>query len=262
MPFVNIDSRAIHFDCPRKLPSNVGHTVMLVHGAFDDRRIWRSVYEALASDHTPIGLDLPGHGSSDWPALESAGEYVNFMAALVESLGVRKIVVCGHSMGGSIAMHYTLEHASRVAGLIPVGSSPEWDLSEFDGGTEGTTDADPWADPDAAYAANLACLFSKQTSADLIAHYDRQIRQIPPRTCRADLKTCASFDLRARLSEITAPTCVICGDEEEWKDGSVAIHQHVRGASYHEIPAAGHAVTIEQPEAIVAVIKSFLASLP
>ena len=47
MPFVNIDGRSVHYDCPRELPSSVGHTVLLVHGAFDDRRIWRHVYVAL-----------------------------------------------------------------------------------------------------------------------------------------------------------------------------------------------------------------------
>ena len=262
MPFVTIDGSAIHYDCPRKLPSSVGHTILLVHGAFDDRRIWSHVYAALENDHTPIGLDLPGHGSSDWPALESADEHVDFVAALVETLELDRIVVCGHSMGGSIAMHYTLDHGARVSGLIPVGSSPEWDLSEFDGSADGAANADPWSDPDSAYAANIDCLFSQKTSAELISAYDRQIRQIPPRTCRADLETCRTFDLRARLKNIKTPTCVICGDEEQWKDGSVAIHEHVSGSSYHEIPAAGHAVSIEQPTAIVSVIEKFLASLP
>jgi len=261
MPYVNVDGRAIHYDCPRKLPSSVGQTVLLVHGAFDDRRIWQHVYAALENNHTPIGLDLPGHGGSDWPAFETAEEHVGFVAALVKTLGLERVVVCGHSMGGSIAMHYALEHASRVSGLIPIGSSPEWDLAEFEASAEGSANADPWSDPDTAYTSNLDCLFSKKTSPELIAGYDRQIRQISPRTCRADLETCSTFDLRAQLKNINVPTCVICGDEEEWKDGSLAIHEHIAGSSYHEIPAAGHAVTIEQPQAIVAVIESFLASL-
>jgi 3-oxoadipate enol-lactonase len=261
MPFININKRAIHYDCPRKLPSSVGHTVLLVHGAGDDRRIWKHVYAALENDHTPIGLDLPGRLSSDWPALESANEQVEFIAALVDALGLEQFVVCGHSMGGSIAMYYTLEHGSRVSGLIPVGSSPEWDLSEFEAGDDAQANADPWLDPDTAYAMNLDCLFSKKTSSELIAEYDRQIRQTSPRSCRADFSACGTFDLRARLKNIKTPTCVICGDEEEWKDGSVAIHEHVSGSSFHEIPEAGHAVAIEQPQAIIAVIKKFLASL-
>ena len=152
-----------------------------------------------------------------------------------------------------MALHYALEHASRVSGLIPVGSSPEWDLDP--------ADAQAWSDPNTAYQMNLDYLFSKKTSKELIAAYDQQIRQTSPRTCRADLETCFTFDLRARLKSIKIPTCVICGDEEEWKDGSAAIREHVEGATYHEIPAAGHAVSIEQPEAIIDVIEGFLDSL-
>ena len=165
-------------------------------------------------------------------------------------------------MGGSIALHYALEHPSRVSGLLPVGSSPQWDDTGFEASADAPADADAWSDPDTAYATNLQCLFSNRTSKEVIAAYDRQIREISPRTCRADLQTCLTFNLRARLKNIKVPTCVICGDEEEWKDGSVAIHEHVTGSSYHEIPAAGHAVSIEQPQAIIAVMKRFLVSLP
>ncbi len=148
----------------------------------------------------------------------------------------------------------TLEHPARVSGLIPVGSSPEWALDP--------AEAQAWSDPDAAYEMNIDYLFSKKTSKSLIAAYDRQLRETCPRTCRADIETCLTFDLRARLDNIKAPTCVICGDEETWKDGSVAIHEHVTGSSYHEVPAAGHAVALERPEALIAVITTFLQSLP
>ena len=261
MPFIYIDKRAIHYDCPRKLPSNVGHTVLLVHGACDDHRIWKHVYAALENNHTPITLDLPGRGSSDWPAFESANEQVEFIADFVDALGLEQVVICGHSMGGSIAMNYALEQELRVSGLITVGSSPEWELDEFEADDGAQTNVDPWLDPDTAFATNLDCLFSKKTSPELIAEYDCQIRQTSPGSCRADFSACDTFDLRARLKNIKIPTCVICGDEEEWKDGSIAIHEHVSGSSFHEIPEAGHAVTIEQPQAIVAVIEKFLDSI-
>ena len=254
MPFVTVDQRHIHYDCPRELPSQVGHMVLLVHGALDDHRIWRHVYDGLKTNHTPIGVDLPAHGSSDWPVLEGAGEHVDFFTTLIDKLRVDRFVFCGHSMGGTMALHYALEHPSRVSGLIPVGSSPEWDLDP--------AEAQAWSDPDSAYQTNIGYLFSKKTAKTLIAEYDRQLRETPPRTCRADLETCLTFDLRSRLKNIKIPTCVICGDEEEWKDGSAAIHEHVAGSIYHEISAAGHAVSIEQPRAIVEVIEGFLDSLP
>lgn len=254
MPVATVAGTEVYFDCPHDPASGPGKTVLLVHGAFDHRALWRELVPALAADHTPVAVDLPGHGRSPGPVLDNAQAYRDLLAGLVEALGLPPIVFCGHSMGGSMGVDFALHHPERVAGLIPVGSSPDWDIpAEF---------IDGWdEDPDSVYRSNLDYLFSKKTAPGLIAAYDRQMRATPPAHCKADMQTCASFAQAGRLAEIHAPTCVVCGDEEFWIDGSRSLHAGIAGSVFEVIPAAGHALPLEQPAALAAVVLRFLESL-
>ncbi|MDA0702942.1 MAG: alpha/beta fold hydrolase [Proteobacteria bacterium] len=224
MPSVEVAGREVFYEAPRESGAGHGHVVLLVHGAFDHHALWREIVHALARGHRLVAVDLPGHGRSTGPALNDAAGCRAFLAELVEALGLPPFVFCGHSMGGSMAVDFALHFPERVVGLIPVGSSPDWDIPAFF--------IDGWdTDPAAVYRENLAYLFSKKTAPDLITAYDRQIRSTPPSHCQADMRVCASFHQAGRLGEIDLPTCVVCGDEEFWIDGSRALHEGIAGAS-------------------------------
>lgn len=256
MPHIEIGKGQVHY----LLPSGAhvdrprGQLVLLVHGACDSSTYWRHVYRHLQGSHTPLAVDLPGHGDSEGPVLRGAGEHLAFLADLVDALGMSPFVFCGHSMGGSMAVEFALNHAHRLSGLVPLGSSPDWAIEQ--------TEIDVWdRDPDAAFRDNLSYLFAKETSRETREAYDRQIRAIPASVCKADYETCRTFDLSSRLHEVTVPTAVICGDQEAWIEGSRRLHEGIAGSRYEAIPAAGHAIALEQPEALNAALDHFLASL-
>lgn len=255
MPSVEVAGSDVFYEAPRELGAGQGHVVLLVHGAFDHHALWRGIIPALAHSHTPIAIDLPGHGRSTGPVLDDARACRAFLAELAEALSLPPFVFCGHSMGGSMAVDFALHHPERVAGLIPVGSSPDWDIPALF--------IDGWdTDPEAVYRENLGYLFSQKTAPDLIAAYDRQIRVTPPAHCQADMRICASFAQGERLGEIRAPAAVICGAEEFWIEGSRALHEGIAGATLDVIPAAGHALPVERPEALAKVMLRFLETLP
>ena len=87
-----------------------GKTVLLVHGARSNHRIWAPQLQALARRHTPIAMDLPGHGESEGSGSTNVSEYRDFVKALVDALGLESFVIVGHSMGGSIALDFTLNY--------------------------------------------------------------------------------------------------------------------------------------------------------
>ena len=117
-------------------------------------------------------------------------------------------------------------------------------------------------DPEEASRGNLEYLFAKETSQQARDAYDRQLRKASVAVCKADLETCRSFDLSGRLHEVTVPTAVICGDQEAWIEGSRRLHEGIAGSRYEAIPRAGHAIALEQPEALNAALYRFLESLP
>jgi len=95
--------------------------VVLVHCWMCDRHLWDHVAPRLARDHRVVTIDLAGHGESGrarktW-TIEAFGEDVR---AVVETLGLERVVLVGHSMGGPVILEAARRLPGRVAGLVPV----------------------------------------------------------------------------------------------------------------------------------------------
>lgn len=98
--------------------------VVLLHGFGADLNTWMFIQPALAEERRVIALDLPGHGGST-KQLERAD--AETLAAIVESalnaLGIARLHLVGHSMGGGIAIALALREPERVATLTLIASA-------------------------------------------------------------------------------------------------------------------------------------------
>lgn len=98
-----------------------GPAVVLVHGFSIPSVVWDNTYKALVKAGIPVlRYDLYGRGFSDRPNVRyDAGLFVRQLKELTdELLGTEKIVVCGLSMGGAIAVHFADQYPDRVAKLV------------------------------------------------------------------------------------------------------------------------------------------------
>ena len=106
-----------------------GPVVLLLHGMACDHTTWLPVIDKLAENHTVIAPDLLGHGLSDKPRADySVGGYANGMRDLLTVLGVDKVTVVGHSLGGGVAMQFAYQFPERTERLVlvaPGGMGPE-----------------------------------------------------------------------------------------------------------------------------------------
>lgn len=105
-------------------------TLILVHGAFDHARSWDWTARTLASDFHVIAPDLRGHGDSAWSTegTYAMADYVYDLAQLVELVSHDKVLLVGHSLGGSVALRYAALFPERVERLVAIeglGLSPE-----------------------------------------------------------------------------------------------------------------------------------------
>jgi pimeloyl-ACP methyl ester carboxylesterase len=94
-----------------------GTPVVFVHGLPLDRRTWRPIIDRLDGSVTSIAIDLPAHGGSggEPASLESVAERIH---QLLQTLGVERPVVVGHSMGAGIAGLYASQHPARGVVLV------------------------------------------------------------------------------------------------------------------------------------------------
>ena len=96
-------------------------TLVFVHGWSCDARYWREQLPEFAQSHRVVALDLAGHGHSGLGRAEytmaSFGEDVR---AVAEAVGAAKVILIGHSMGGSVIAEAARLLPGRVVGLIGV----------------------------------------------------------------------------------------------------------------------------------------------
>src|SRR3989440_8212041 len=123
----------------RYLPLGEGDSVpvLLLHGFGADLNTWMFTQPALAEGRQVIALDLPGHGGST-KQLDRAD--VESLAGIADhalhALGIERLHLVGHSMGGGIAISFALRRPERVATLTLISSAslgPEINAAFIDG---------------------------------------------------------------------------------------------------------------------------------
>jgi pimeloyl-ACP methyl ester carboxylesterase len=109
-----------------------GPPVLLLHGYGDTADGWRRVIPGLLARHRVIAIDVPPFGRSGDPRTPRLIDFYGpFLPELLDRLEVDRATVIGHSLGGAIALHLSLERPERVErlGLVApagLGKSPPW----------------------------------------------------------------------------------------------------------------------------------------
>lgn len=101
-----------------------GPPLLLIHGIADSSETWLPVLDELAEHHTVIAPDLLGHGGSDKPRADYAvAAYACGMRDLLTVLGVDRVSVIGHSLGGGVAMQFAYQFPERCERITLVSSA-------------------------------------------------------------------------------------------------------------------------------------------
>jgi len=107
------------------------NSIVLLHGFLETMNIWHTLGNKLSKDFQVISIDLPGFGKSEM--IESI-HTMDLMAEVVNkvliSLGVKKFMMVGHSMGGYVALALAEKHPSKLKGLVLFHSHASQDTPE------------------------------------------------------------------------------------------------------------------------------------
>jgi pimeloyl-ACP methyl ester carboxylesterase/quercetin dioxygenase-like cupin family protein len=97
-----------------------GHPLVLLHGGFMDRRMWDDQFALFAQSYQVIRYDIRGFGKSALPQVPYADR--QDLYNLLKFLEINRVYLLGLSLGGEIALDFTLEYPDMVDALILVGS--------------------------------------------------------------------------------------------------------------------------------------------
>src|SRR5260370_10951913 len=238
-----------------------GRKILFIHGAGSNGHTWHRQGEALGKAHSPIALDLPGHGrSAGVEGLSAVNDYADFIAAFLDALKIKSAVILGHSMGGAIAMDLALRHSPRVEALILSCTAPKFNLTpdRIEGLRGITMGRAPQAFNTDGYSPTTV-----NNKFDVVL--ERWIEQIKtdPRVRYTDILACSKVDLREPIAKIDKPTLVLAGapDQATTPADAEFIAGKIRGAKCKIIADAGHYIPRERPDEYNAAIEQFVAKL-
>ncbi|HEY8597031.1 MAG TPA: alpha/beta hydrolase, partial [Thermomicrobiales bacterium] len=100
--------------------AGMGHPLTLIHAGIADKRMWDAQFATFAESYRVLRYDVRGYGQSTFPA----GPYTmrEDLRALLRHLGIARTHLIGVSMGGSIAIDFTLDYPEMVSAVIPVAA--------------------------------------------------------------------------------------------------------------------------------------------
>lgn len=100
--------------------------VVLLHALGERGSDWAAVAERFAQSYRVYAPDLRGHGDSDWPGEYSFALMRADVRAFLAALGLARVTLIGHSMGGAVAFGVALEHPDLVARLVAEDVAPPY----------------------------------------------------------------------------------------------------------------------------------------
>jgi len=244
--------------------SGQGSPVVLIHGGQMDRRMWDPQFDLLAKKYRVARYDVRNYGRSAMATVPFSS--VDDLLALFDHLKITKAHLVGLSLGGRIAIDFTLEHPDRVASLVAV--APGLSGFRFEGGHYmemleaaqkggGEAAAELWLkDPYMVPAMEHPDLAPRLRQLAL----DNAKTWLANPLLEKDIATPAA----GRLAEIRVPTLIVVGDRDVPDMQKVAdkLAAEVKGARKVVIPGAGHISNMEKPEEFDRAVFAFLDAQP
>ncbi|MGE5849862.1 MAG: alpha/beta fold hydrolase [Candidatus Methylomirabilota bacterium] len=253
---------------PRSTPP-----LLLLHGGAANSHWWDWVAPDLAGDFQVFALDFPGHGQSRWPRPPRyrMQDFVAAVVGFVKALGISRLDLVGHSMGGKVGMLVAARRPRLVDRLVIVDAAP--DVSD-----------DGLAEMRRIATRPLRLFPTRQTAA-------RTFRLIPPETVAspARLRALATRSAwcwgRGRwsigpdreffgrvipqvawpvLPRIHCPTLVLRAERSSILSHRTAARMRdaIPRASLLEVPDTYHHLTLERPRRVAGAIRRFLTGHP
>ncbi|EOW9529282.1 alpha/beta fold hydrolase [Bacillus cytotoxicus] len=124
MAYMNINGMEIYYNTFNFKSVNSRKTVsLLIHGAGGSSVHWQPLLEKMNESHPFITIDLPGHGRSSGETLKDLNEINQIIHAVIKKMEIKQMNLIGHSVGGFIALNFTVNYPQYIEKLALICSS-------------------------------------------------------------------------------------------------------------------------------------------
>lgn len=255
-----------------------GAPLIFIPGLASGSWTWKSDAARLSKDHVVYLVTLPGFDGRKAVPGTTLDTLAQDLRKLIDDKHLKRPVLIGHSMGGTLAMSFAADHSDRIAGVVAVDGLPVFP------GTEGMgADRGPMAERARAQIENQ----TPEQFADYQRTYMKRIGAIDEATAnriaelssRSDPRAVADFaaqllmlDLRPKLVSISVPVVEISPFLES-DFAAMGVNEAAKTNYYRmllggiknlevlSISPARHFVMFDQPEKFSATLDQALAKM-
>jgi len=277
-PNIPIKTTVIDGNTLRYIKTGKGRNLVLLHTLRTQLDIFEKLLPLLSKSFTVHALDYPGHGFSDIPKTDYDPDlFVKSVEGFLDKLGIKDVTLAGISIGGVIPLIIAAKHNPRISKVIAINP---YDYAHGMGIARGNTWA--WLVFNLARIPVLGETVMRLRSsfiewrtlvggvADpsaITPGFAEQVRAsgFRPGHYREFLNLLRHAHLwdeaRRRYGEITVPVLVVYGDRdwsrEEERQRTVSA---IPGAKMETVANAGHFLSLDQPDRLANLIKSFIGA--
>jgi pimeloyl-ACP methyl ester carboxylesterase len=244
-----------------------GLPVLLLHGFADSWRSFELVLPHLPESLRAFALTMRGHGDASRPATGyGVRDFAADVAHFQDAIRLRAAVIVGHSMGSGVALRFAIDHPERTMGLVLVGASPTMGSTPAARQFWDTTVSkltDP-VDPALVRGMTESMLARPVPPAFLDAAIEEGLK-VPALVWKAAFESRWRLegDYSAELSQITAPTLIVWGDQDARypRGEQEALASAIAGSRLLVYHGAGHLLHWEEPQRFASDLVTFVEGL-
>ena len=241
-------------------------SAVFIHGAQSDHSVWGLQTRYFAHHgYNVLAVDLPGHGRSAGQALGSIEEISAWLLALLDAAGIDKAMLIGHSMGSLAALETAGAAPNRVSKLALVGTAYPMKVSDalLSAAREEEQRAidmvNIWSHSTmSAKPSSPGPGFSVMEGSRRLMQ--RMAQRGPELLFHTDFSVCNNYAHgEAAAQKVSCPTLLLLGQRDMMTPpkATAALKQALAHARTVTVPAAGHSLMAEQPDAVLDALYGF-----
>ena len=220
-------------------------TIVFLHGSGLSHIVWSLAEQFFSSkNYNVLSIDLPGHGNSDGPCLDSIEKIADWMEKVFDKLKLKNLILVGHSQGCLEILEYSSRYKDRLKKLVFVGGSNKMpvhpDLIEL--AQSGHSDAVKLM---MKWGYEGSKKFIGGNPVEKIIQSPRDISEI----LAVDLNACNNYSNGSEAAKvIDLPSMLIFGELDKMVnlEAGKKFSNLIKNSTTHVIKGCGHMIMIEK----------------
>ncbi|MFH1653768.1 MAG: alpha/beta hydrolase [Pseudomonadota bacterium] len=239
-----------------------GEPLLLINGLGGDTRGWAPLIEHLKNKFHVISYDMRCAGQSDKPKEQiTIHQLAEEALALIQHLGLKRVHVLAHSMGGMIAMDLALNHPDLIDKLFLISTAPSlnrpYAVSEKILTLFHRIDVSPELLAE-VYETVFGTNFKKKISID--DYIKARMKDTNPQPTQAylnQLRATELFDIYDSVAKIFQPACIVVGDQDKIipPQNSKWLSEKIPNSKLLVLKGIGHMLPIEATDELSKIVE-------